>query len=128
MAAQEKNQAVQSSGFPDQVGLTKVPYYITISGRKKYAREYQILLQEQHHFTTMENTQQASITYGIAATIPQVFGDYSSLKVEVGVTFPGDPDNLEEEINAYDERLDAIVTTKVNHVLKSQGKEGLSLG
>lgn len=126
MGSQKEKTTISKSGLRTEVRVGSLT--ITISARKKYARVYNILLNEQETFKVMTKNAPGKISYAVSTTIPQIFGDYSALKVEVGIEFPGDPDNLEMEIDKYDEKINNVLVAKVNQVLAEQGKDGIKIG
>lgn len=95
---------------------------VTVLGAKKKGDEYKHIMSERHAIAehTTDTTEKVSVNIG--STIPGVFGDYSSLKVEIGVIANGNPKNLEQEAEYYTNLIVPILVSTLNKVSVLCGK------
>ena len=63
------------------------------------------------------------IGFGIDEKLNDVFGPYTSLGVSIHLTFPGDVENFEKEIDKFTRRADAKIKTVMNEVAAQSGAE-----
>ena len=77
-------------------------------------------------FEKTENTPvpetKGSVTFRIGMKIPETFGKYSSLDVSIELSGPGDPNNFENHVNHYLERVVTFERELVNAIMVAGGQ------
>lgn len=94
---------------------------VTVSERRTARGAFKQIKQEKYSIGFKMTKATDKITYGMGATIPGIFGDYSALRVDVSVEFQGDASKFEEEIETYKERVTTNVARNLNAAAKHCG-------
>ena len=104
-----------------------VPIYmiVSLSGRRGYSKQYELISTTPYLLGRKMTTEQGTISFEAEIKIPQVYGEFSSLGLKVGVTFPGNPENLEEEVGPYANRIAKYLQTSFDQILVSSGKKAI---
>lgn len=66
-------------------------------------------------------TKAGTVDFAIGEKLPGVFGEYSSLDVQIGLSIPCDPNNFEKMIDKFLPRIVLKVQTTMNAIAQGSG-------
>jgi LAS superfamily LD-carboxypeptidase LdcB len=77
--------------------------------------------QPQAPVPSIDLAKQGSVHFKIGEKLPGVFGEYSSLEVEIGLSVPGDPAQFEKVIDKFLPRMVLKAQTTMNAIAEGSG-------